>query len=61
MDHFCCLFRVCLVFVSVHCSLIFTSWERADLLALLFVMLIVFCHFSFWCHVLGVVLDCIDS
>ena len=38
MDHFCYLCRVCLVLVSVHCSLIVTYWERADLLALLFVM-----------------------
>ena len=32
------MFRVCLVFLSVHCSLVVTCWERADLLTLLFVM-----------------------
>ena len=34
MDHFC----VCLVLLSVHCSLVVISWERAGLLALLYVM-----------------------
>ena len=28
------MFRVCLVFLSVNCSLVVTCWERADLLAL---------------------------
>ena len=28
--------------MSVHCSLVVTCWERADLLAVVFV---VFCHF----------------
>ena len=34
------LFRVCRCheFLSVHCSLLVTCWERADLLALLYVM-----------------------
>ena len=26
------MFRVCLVFLSVQCSLVVTCWERADLL-----------------------------
>ena len=30
---------VCCAVVSVHCSLVVTCWERADLLA------VVFCHF----------------
>ena len=29
------MFRVCLVFLFVHCSLAATCWESADLLALL--------------------------
>ena len=32
------MFRFCHVFLSVHCSLVVTCWERADLLALLYVM-----------------------
>ena len=32
------MFRVCHVLLSVHCSLVVTCWERADLLALLHVM-----------------------
>ena len=30
--------RVCHVVLSVHCSLVVTCWERANLLTLLFVM-----------------------
>ena len=33
---------VCCAVVSVPCSLVVTCWERADLLAVMFV---VFCHF----------------
>ena len=33
---------VCCAVVSVPCSLVVTCWERADLLAVVFV---VFCHF----------------
>ena len=32
------MFRVCHAFLSVHCSLAVTCWERADLLAFLYVM-----------------------
>ena len=32
------MFRVWRAFLSVHCSLVVTCWERADLLALLSVM-----------------------
>ena len=32
------MLRVCHVFLSVHCNLVVTCWERVDLLALLFVM-----------------------
>ena len=51
------IFRVCLVFLSVHCNLVVTCWERTDLLALLFVMF----YRVMWCPGSGVVLDCIDS
>ena len=33
---------VCCAVASVQCSLVVTSWERADLLA---VVCVVFCHF----------------
>ena len=32
------MFRVCHVFLSVHCSLVETCWKSADLLALLYVV-----------------------
>ena len=53
MDHFLLfVFRVCQVFLSVRCSLVFTCWERTDLLALLCVMF--YCDFAhFKCGVLG--------
>ena len=39
MDHFCYLWFVFVIFfLSIHCSLVVTCWERADLLALLYVM-----------------------
>ena len=51
MDHFCYLFCVWDAFLSVHCSLVVTCWERANLLALLCV--IFFCVFvTFSCGVL---------
>ena len=36
------LVGVCYALVSIPCSLVVTCWERADLLAVVFV---VFCHF----------------
>ena len=52
MDHFCYFIRVCLAFLSVHCSLVVICWERANLLTLLFVMF--YCVFvTFPCGVLG--------
>ena len=43
---------VCHVFLSVHCSLVVTCWERADLLTILCVMF--YCDFvTFPCGVLG--------
>ena len=46
------MFLVCHAFLSVHCSLVVTCLERADLLALLFVMF--YCAFvTFPCGILG--------
>ena len=46
------MFRVCHAFLSVHCRLVVTCWERVNLLALLYVMLS--CYFvTFPCGVLG--------
>ena len=46
------MFRVCHAFLSDQCSLVVTCWERANLLALLCVML--YCVFvSFPCGFLG--------
>ena len=46
------MFRVCNAFLSVHCHLVVTCRERADLLALLYVML--YCVFvTFPCGVMG--------
>ena len=46
------MFRVCHVFLSVHCSLVVTCWERADLGAVLYVMF--YCVIvTFPCGVLG--------
>ena len=45
-------FHVCRAYLSVHCSFVFTCWERANLLALLCVMFN--CVFvTFPCGVLG--------
>ena len=50
MDIFCYLFCVCHAFLSVHCSLVVTCWERANFLAL---MCDIFCIFvTFPCGVL---------
>ena len=46
------MFRVCHVFLFVHCSLVVTYWERADLLALLYVMFY-YIFVTFQCGVLG--------
>ena len=53
---------VCHNALSVPCSLVVICWERADFLALLYVMFsCVFCHFPIWYPGSGVVFDCIDS
>ena len=40
------MFRVCHAFLSVHCRLVVTCWERAGLIDLLCVMLSFYC----FCH-----------
>ena len=59
------LFHVCLCHTvwSFPCSLVVTCWERADLLALWYMMFsfVLSLHFPIWCPGSGVVLDCIDS
>ena len=57
MDYLCYF----IAFVSVHCSLVVTCWERADLLALVCEIQLSFCHFPMLYPWSGVVLDCIDS
>ena len=48
MDSFCylCFVFVCHTVLSVPCSLVVTSWKRADFLALLYVMFLVFLSLS---------------
>ena len=48
-------------FASVHCCLVFTCLERADLLALVCDVELCFCHFPMLYLGSGVVLDCINS
>ena len=55
------MFRVCHVFLSVHCCLVVTCRERADLLTLVCDVLQCFGHFPIGYPGSGVVLDCIDS
>ena len=45
-------------FASVHCRLVVTYWERADILALVGDVYL-FSYFPMWYHGSGVVLDCI--
>ena len=51
---------VCHAFASVHCCLVVTCWERADLMTLVCDVKLCFCHFPMNYHGSGVVLDCID-
>ena len=48
-------------FASVHCCLVVTCWERADLLALVGDVYHIFCYFPMWYPGSGVVLNCIVS
>ena len=46
------MFRVCHAFLSVHCSLVVTCWERANLLV--FLCVVFYCVFvTFPCGALG--------
>ena len=62
------MFPVCHVFLSVHCTLVVGSWERADLLALLF--MIFYCVFvtvpygiqgQVWCLIVSIPDRCLLS
>ena len=44
------MYCVCHAYESVHCCLVVTCWERADLLALVCDFNCVFCHFLMWYH-----------
>ena len=55
------LYCVCHAFVSAHCCLVVTCWERADLLALVCGVKLCGCYFPIWYVWSGMVLDCIDS
>ena len=48
-------------FASIHCCLVVTYWERAELLALVGDIYGIFCYFPIWYPESGVVLDCIVS
>ena len=51
MDHLCFVSYASHAFASVHCCLVVTCWERADLLALVGD---VYCNFAtFPCGILG--------
>ena len=53
------LFMSCVwhAFMSVHCCLVVTCWERVDLLALVCDVSLCFCHFPMWYPGSGVVLE----
>ena len=56
------LYYFCHNVMSVSCSLVATAWVRANVLALLYAMVLgFFCHFPIWCLGSVVVLDCVDS
>ena len=59
VGHFVIYVRVCLVFLSFHCSDLVTYYERA-LCSLVCDVLLCLCHFPMWCPGSSVVLDCID-
>ena len=61
--HVCLYFCLYFAVWSVPCSLVVTCWERADIMASLYVMFFFlrFCHFPQLCPGSGVVLDSVDS
>ena len=52
---------VCHAFASAHCCLVVTSWEKADLLALVCGVKLCDCYFPILYPGSGLELDCIDS
>ena len=54
-----CVFVSCVshALVSVHCCLVVTCWERADLLDLVGDVYCFFCYFPMWYPGSGAVLD----
>ena len=62
-DFFVICICLCHTVMSVSCSGVVICWERAYILALLYVIFscCFFCHFPMRCHGSDVVLDCIDS
>ena len=48
-------------FAPIHCCLVVTCLERADVLGLVYDVLLCFCHFPMWYPGSGVVLDCIPD
>ena len=52
---------VCHAFASVHCCLLVTQWEMADLLAIVCGVYCDLVTFPFWYPGTGEVLDCINS
>ena len=52
---------VCDASTSVYCCLLVTCWERADLLALVYGVILCFYYFPIWYPGSCVVLDRIDS
>ena len=48
-------------FASVHCCLVVTCWERADILALVGDVYCIFSYFPRWYPGSGAVLDCMVS
>ena len=61
MDHLCFVSCVSHAFASVHCCLVVTCWERADLLALVGDVYCIVVTFPCGILVSGVVLDCAVS
>ena len=58
---FCGSFLSFVFVLSLPCNPLVTCWERADLLAFLYVMFLVFLSLSICRPGLGMVIDCIDS
>ena len=58
------LFMSCVVMLSrLFIAALWSSacWERADILALVYVFIVIFFYFPIWYPGSGAVLDCIDS